>query len=873
MEGIVHATEGLSRYSLMANRSLIHQMEARERRGRWFPALAGLLSIALLGSTWVGLFIFLGANSTYVALDKIRAEYVPEVDSLTLSLPDLSRVSRVYAKAPGSELLAELHDGRNSEPVPIDEVPEVLTLAILAAEDKGFYSHHGVSFPAIASAALDNFRSGSNRGGSTITQQIVKNVFVGDEVTIERKIKEAFIAAELERLYSKDEILQFYMNSVYFGSGAYGVKAAAREYFGETMADLTLAEAATIAVLIRNPTLYDPRRRPEQVLERRNDVIDTMLEEGWITSPQAQQAKARPLAVVDHDIFVGPAEHITAEVLRQLLDPANEEFDVLGTTSEERTISVFGCPADDTACTGGGGLSIETTIDLRLQLAANELLENWLPIYPYDQNLALCQKVFPTTPIEQLTTYAEANSCAPTGALSMVDNATGEVVVMASGLPFAREQFDLAVQGRRNPGSAFKPFGLVAALENGLTLGNTFSGASPMILTCPSICSDDGNTWTVSNAGASTGRITLQEATSRSINTVYAQLSLEVGPEKIVETAHRMGITSELPPVPSVVLGTGAVSTLEMASAFSSFATNGVWAEPHLINRILDENGNVLYEHQVVHEQVIAAPIAAAVRRPLLDVPTSQGTAERANIGRPQGGKTGTHQEYRDAWFVGFVPQYSTAVWVGYERDQIPLRNVTINGNHYDRVFGGSVPAPIWAEFMRMVLVDIEPIDFAQLPEEDLEPYLTPPTTVVPFLIGQEEAAAVNAAIAAKLEPVVRPIPSLQPTGTVVFQSLNGGATVEAGLPISLYISTGQQPAGAMPSVVGLPLREAYHTINRFIYTTGVWLDVYVTYVPVTDETQRDLVFSQSPPAGTSMNYKDAVYLTVGEPAPVAPPG
>jgi penicillin-binding protein 1A len=853
----------------MANRSLIHQMEARERRGRWFPALAGLLSIALLGSTWVGLFTFLGANSAYGTVDKIRAEYVPDVDSLSLSLPDLSRVSRVYAK--NGELLAELHDGRNSEPVKIDQVPELVRLAMLAAEDKNFYNHHGVSFPAIASAALDNFRSGSSRGGSTITQQIVKNVFVGDEVTIERKIKEAFIAAELERRYTKDEILEFYMNSVYFGSGAYGVNTASEEFYGKDMDQLTVEEAATIAVLVRNPTFYDPRRRPDNVLDRRNDVIDAMLEEEWITEAQAEHAKARPLGVIEHVERPRQAEHINAEVLRQLLDPANEEFNFLGTTREERTVSVFGCPADDTSCTGGGGLIIQTTIDLRLQNAAHELLLRWLPFYPYDENLNLCTRIFPTTPVEQLTTYAEANSCAPTGALTMVDNATGEVVVMASGLPYEREQFDLAVQGRRNPGSSFKPFGLVAALENGLTLGNTFSGASPMILTCPSICSDDGNTWTVSNAGSSAGRVTLEEATSSSINTVYAQLSLRVGPEKIVEVAHRMGITSPLPAVPSVVLGTGAVSTLEMASAYSSFATNGVWAEPHVINRILDENGEVLYEHELVHKQVIAPAIAAAVRRPLTVVPTAQGTAERANIGRPQGGKTGTHQEYRDAWFVGFVPQYSTAVWVGYERDQIPLRNVTINGNHYDRVFGGSVPAPIWAEFMRIVLDGVEPIPFTDLTEEELAPYVVPPTTTVPNLIGIAEGDAIARLTEAKLEARVRPIPSLQPAGTVVFQSVGGGRVIEIGFPITIYVSTGQQPAGAMPAVAGLTLQEAYNTINRFIYTTGVWLDVYVTYVPVTDESQRNIVFSQSPPAGQAMNYKDSVVLTVGEP-PAAPP-
>ncbi len=242
----------------MANRSLIHQLEARERRGRWFPALAGLLSIALLGSTWVGLFTFLGANSAYAAIDKVRAEYVPEVETLTLTLPDLSRVSRIWASG---EIIGELHDGRNSEPAPIDEVPLLLQHAILAAEDKGFYDHQGVSFPAIASAALDNFRSGNTRGGSTITQQVVKNVFVGDEVTIERKIKEAFIAAELERRHSKDKILEFYMNSVYFGAGAYGVKTAAREFFHREMSELTLDQAATLAVLIRNPSLYDPRRQ------------------------------------------------------------------------------------------------------------------------------------------------------------------------------------------------------------------------------------------------------------------------------------------------------------------------------------------------------------------------------------------------------------------------------------------------------------------------------------------------------------------------------------------------------------------------------------------------------------------------------------
>lgn len=834
--------------------------------------MAGLLSIALLASTWVGLFTFLGANSAFASIDKIRAEYVPEVETLSLTLPDLSRVSRVWA---GDTKIGELHDGRNSEPVVIEEVPELLQNAILAAEDKSFYEHDGVSFPAIASAALDNFRSSTTRGGSTITQQVVKNVFVGDEVTLERKIKEAFIAAELERRFSKEEILQFYMNSVYFGAGAYGVRTAAREFFHKEMTELTLDQAATLAVLVRNPTLYDPRRRPEPVLDRRNDVIDTMLEQEWITESQAEIARTKPLGVLEHIEFRGPAEHVRTEVLRQLLDLAKHEFDFLGTTREERAIAVFGCPSDDTNCAGGGGLNIYTTINLGLQDAANAMLLEWMPFYPYDQNLELCTRIFPTEPIENLSSYAEANSCSPTGALTMVNNQTGAVEVMASGLPFEQSQFDLAVQGRRNPGSAFKIFGLIAALENGVTLGNTYDGSSPRILKCPSICSDneDPFTWTVSNAGSSTGRITLEEATSRSINVIYAQLSLQVGPEKVVEVAHRMGITSPLPPVPSIVLGTGAVSTLEMASAYSSLATNGLYAEPYLIDRIIDENGEVLYQHRVVQEQVIAAPIAEAARRPLLEVPTPEGTAERANIGRPQGGKTGTHQDYRDAWYVGFVPQYTTAVWVGYERDQVPLRNVRIRGELYERVFGGSVPAPIWAEFMQMVLADVEPVDFPQLPEEELEPFLKPPTTIVPYLIGQTQEEAVRLGTEAKLVVNVSSIPSLQTAGTVVFQSIGSGAEVEAGLPIRIFVSNGQTPGGALPTVTGLPLSEAYRTLNRFIYSTGTWVDVYVTYTTVSDPAQVDLVLAQTPPAGSAMTYKSPVYLTVGQAAvPETPP-
>ena len=259
----------------MARKALIHQIEARERRGRWFGALATLISMSLLFSGWVGLFAFLGANSAYGTFEELQDEWVPDTTAMELTLPDLSRVSRIYADS--GEVLDELHDGRNSEPLPFEAVPEIVVYAILAAEDADFFKHEGVDFSAIASAALDNLIYDSTRGGSTITQQVVKNAFVGSELTVRRKVNEAFVSAELERRFPKERILEFYMNSVYFGSGAYGVQTAAREFFSKDLDNLRIHEAAALAVLVRNPALYNPRRRPEITLARRNDVMDAML--------------------------------------------------------------------------------------------------------------------------------------------------------------------------------------------------------------------------------------------------------------------------------------------------------------------------------------------------------------------------------------------------------------------------------------------------------------------------------------------------------------------------------------------------------------------------------------------------------------------
>ncbi len=817
--------------------SELHQLERRERSGKWFMALAMLLAISVLAASWLGLFAWMSTTAAHGTFVDVEDKYIPDVQGEVLNFPNLSQVSRVYAA--NGTLLAELHDGRVSEPTRFEDIPDQVVYAVLGAEDSDFFEHEGVDYSAIFSAALDNLRTDSQRGGSTITQQVVKKTFVGDELTIERKIREAVTALELERRYTKEEILEYYLNSVYFGSNAYGVAAAANEFFQKDLEELTIAEAATIAVLPRNPTEYNPRRNHDLVLERRNDVIVEMEESGFITAEAAEAALASPMVISDHVASVSRAAHVVAEVKRRLL--SEPEFSFLGETRDQRKVAIFGCPADDTTCSGGGGLNIYTTIDLDLQDSANTILQNWLPA-PEDPSVD-----------------------APTGAIAMVEAANGAVRVIASGLPFEDEQFDLAVQGRRNPGSSFKPFALVAALESGISLNSWWDSSSPKDVQCPYVCSDRGNVWRVSNAGGGNGGLQrLFEATYRSVNTVYAQVAVTVGPDHIVDAAHRMGVESELAAVPSIALGAGAVSPLEMASAYTNFATNGVWAKPFLVERIVATDGSSIYQHEVNKIQTIDATIAAAVRQPLEVVPVS-GTAPAANIGRPQGGKTGTHQNYMEAWFVGFVPQYSTAVWVGYPKEQIPLTNVTIGGRTYSRVFGGTVPAPIWKEFMQIALADVPVAQFPEAPTGTQAHFAVPKTTV-PDVVGQSQGAASAALLNAHLRVAVVEVASLEPEGTVIAQAPSGGATVEQGTSVSISVSTGQPPGGPMPKVLWLPLAEAQSRLAAWESENDIDITVVIERTTDPKEAAWGKVVAQNPPQGTHIENGAVVVLTVADP-------
>jgi penicillin-binding protein 1A len=857
----------------MASRSPIHELEHRERRGRWFVALATLLSIALIASTWIGLFTFMGTNAAFGTFQHLEEKYIPDVDAQLLELPDLSRVSEMYT-LDGTKL-AELHDGRVSEPVAYDDIPEVVVNAVLAAEDADFFEHEGIDAAAIASAFIDNLRSETTRGGSTITQQVVKKVFVGDEISYERKIIEAVTAVELERRYTKEQILEFYVNFVYFGSSAYGISAAAHEFFEKDLDELTVAEAATLAVLPRNPTVYDPRRFPENAEERRNDVITTMVEHEFISEDEGKLAQAYPFVISEPQLFTGPADHVVAEVKKQLLNDA--EFSFLGNTKDERKQSIFGCPADDEECEGGGGLQVYVTIDLELQEAANNMLNSWLPqpdtsaLPAGDLDACIGRYNATATAVPEI----DRLHCAPTGAIAMVDNATGAVKVMASGLPFSEEQFDYAVQGQRNPGSSFKPFTLVSALESGIPLGSYWDARSPKEIECPYICSSRGNIWVVSNAGGGGGLMKLFQATHNSVNVVFAQVALAVGPDKIVDVAHRMGIKSDLEAVPSITLGAGAVSPLEMASAYSNFATNGTWAPSYLIERIETADGETIYQHQIEHQQTVDPAVIAAARKPLTLVPTSAGTARRANIGRPQGGKTGTHQNYMEAWFVGFVPQYSTAIWVGYPDFQYPLRNVVINGESYSRVFGGSVPGPIWAEFMNIVLADEPILDFPPDPSGTSQ-YLSTPSTEVPLVEGMILDEAEDDIFDAHLSPAVVEVDSLEPEGTVLTQEPLAGESVSQGSAVTIEVSTGIPPSAPLIDLRGKTVAEVVDTLRLFEEETGVAISFTQQSVDTEDPALAGRVISTNPAAGGVVTHQDTITIFVGNFVPKpggGPPG
>jgi penicillin-binding protein 1A len=584
-----------------------------------------------------------------------------------IELGPLAQRSYVYA-ADGS-LLATLKDEENRQPIPLDQVPQHVINAILAVEDAGFYVHDGYDVRGMLRAFVANVDSGGiSQGGSTITQQLVKLNLLDTDQTLDRKTREIVLATRLEKQMTKDEILDRYLNTVYFGNHAYGIQAAAETYFGIGAQQLDVGQAALLAGIIRNPITYNPVRFPERAMERRDVAIDRMHEVGWLTDDEATWWHAVPTVPQIHQVLPIANDYFPSEVEQQLLaDPR------LGATEAERRKAVY-----------QGGLKVFTTFDPAAQAQA---------IAARDESLPLENGVFPQPGANPETGEPNRGSAA----VVSVEPATGAVRTMVGGPGFANWKYNLATQNQRQTGSSFKTFVLAALMEQGRSPDDIINGIGPCRFTDRY---SEGGVYEPGNyadGGGSVGTIT--QATLQSSNCAFVRLGLIAGTPAVIDMAHRLGIHPEtdLPDVKSLPLGVASITPLEMASAYATLANDGVYNPPYLIDRVEDRNGNVIFAHTPTPEQRVS-PQTARLVTSILEQNVQGGTGTRARIsGQQAAGKTGTTQGSTDGWFVGYTPSLSTAVWVGGLG-----WNFTIEVNpRSDRgITGGSYPAQIWGRFM-----------------------------------------------------------------------------------------------------------------------------------------------------------------------------
>jgi penicillin-binding protein 1A len=554
-------------------------------------------------------------------------------DPVIAALDD--RPPNVTVLAEDGTVLAER--GLRRGHVRLDVLPPYLVQAVLATEDRRFYSHFGIDPLGLVRATFRNASAGSVvEGGSTITQQLAKNLFLRPDRTVTRKLEEVVYAVWLEQRFSKKEILELYLNRVYFGGGTYGVEAASRRYFGKSSRFVTLPQAALLAGLLKAPSRYSPRRSVKLASARVDEVLENMVQAGYLSEEQARAASVQPLklsAKGDDTGYPYPVDWV-AELLPELVG----EHD--------------------------GDLIVETTIDAALQRVSQQALRRLLD--------------------EQ-----GAELAARQGAVVVLDP-MGGVKVLVGGRSYSSSPFDRALKAMRQPGSAFKPFVYLAALESGYS---------------PESVAYDGPTtvagWSPRNyTGVYQGEISLRDALAQSVNTVAARLTAEVGPWRVVRTARRLGIHSRLHDRPSIALGTAEVTLLELTGAFTPFANGGQGVLPHIVTRVRNGDGKLLYERQrSTTGQVVALHYVGAMND-MMSATVTRGTGKKAAVeGQMAGGKTGTTQSFRDAWFIGYTAYYVGGVWVGND-----------NGSRMRKVTGGTLPAELWHDIMTFAHQDKTPL-------------------------------------------------------------------------------------------------------------------------------------------------------------------
>jgi penicillin-binding protein 1A len=613
-------------------------------------------------------------------------------DDGVIDLGPLDQRSYVYA-ADGS-LLATLRADVDRQPIPLATIPMHTVDAVLAVEDAEFYAHDGVNLRATLRAFLANVEEGATvQGGSTITQQLVKQELVGAEQTIDRKAREAVLARRLEDSMTKDEILERYLNTVYFGNGAYGIQAAAETYFGIAAGELDVAQSALLAGMIANPSRFDPIRHPEAALERRDLALRRLEEYGRLTPEEAAYVAEAPLPTAINEFLPQADTYFVEEVKQLLLDDPR-----LGSTPEERYYSVF-----------RGGLEIHTTLDPKAQLQATKARNDVLAEVAPDGS--------PTAVVPIAANPMTGEERVATGAVVSVEPSTGAIRAMVGGAGFADNKFNVTTQGLRSGGSTFKVFVLLALLERGYVPNDSVSGSGPCSFT--GIPGLDPDPYKVDNFDNSRGgRGTILQQTLRSSNCAFVRLGQIVGTDVVAEQARRMGITTPLVPVVSMPLGTQEVFPLDMAASFASIANDGVFNPPYYIDRVEDREGRVLLEH-TPNPRRASTPESARLAADVLEKNVQSGTGTRARIpGQHAAGKTGTAQNSGNGWFVGFTPYLSTAVWIGSTADNFEVR---IGGRG---ITGGSYPAEIWGRYMRAWHAGLETIDYEDPPTTRAGKYL-----------------------------------------------------------------------------------------------------------------------------------------------------
>ncbi|HTV93381.1 MAG TPA: PBP1A family penicillin-binding protein [Verrucomicrobiae bacterium] len=580
------------------------------------------------------------------------------VAAYSRNLPDISRLAdyqpesstRIFAR--DGTLLASVYK-ENRTYVPLARIPLVVREAVIANEDHNFYYHHGVDFGGIMRAGFADLTHQEFQGASTITQQLARKLFLNDQVSISRKIQEALLAIEIERYYTKDEILERYLNIVYLGSGAYGVDAAAHTYFGESVDKLDLAQSAMIAGVIAAPSDYSPFVNLSLARDRQHHVLDRMVESGYITQAQADSAVNAPLGLAKE----------RAPGLQGYLYPYYTTYVIA------QLEKLFGKQAVEE-----GGLQVYTALDPRMQQEAQDAID-W-----------------------GLQRAKSWGIHADEAALVSIRPSTGEIVAMVGGKGFSLDnQFNRAWQARRQPGSSFKLYVYTAAIDSGMP-ANTLIDDSPV-----SYPMGDGTMWSPQDDdNRYMGEITLRTALELSRNIVAVKLADRIGLDKIIDYAHRMGITSPLEPNLSLALGSSVVTPLDQATGYATIANQGIHIDPSAIRLVKDSLGNPVLDDQYPQaNEVVSAGTAFIVTTMLEDV-INHGTGyPNAIIGRPAAGKTGTTSDFRDAWFVGFTPDLVTAVWFGND-----------DYSRMTEAYGGGVPAMTWAHFMKAALAGVAKHDF-----------------------------------------------------------------------------------------------------------------------------------------------------------------